>query len=137
MANDLPESLAELVQGLKDRGYTVTVDEVDESAFGDRLIEFHAPSAAVHPAVRLVSDRGLWNAEVDIGGEWEGTYQVLLALKDAPYSTRAESHTERQATTLAVVDWFSQERPEMATIKPRLDVYLREYWRRLGGSAAE
>src|SRR3954449_1074394 len=104
MPEDLPGSLALLVEQLSERGFSVVVDDVNEAAFGNRLIELRSAARTVGAAVRLVRDRGLWDAEIEVGGEWVGTYNVLLALDDAPYSTRAESHAERAATTLAVVD---------------------------------
>lgn len=137
MADDLPESLAVLVQGLIDRGFGVALDECDEAAFGNRLIELRAPARTDGAAVRLIKDRGLWNTEIYVGGQWTGTYEVLLALDNAPYRTRAESHAERSATTLAVVDRLSQEKPAIAVIKQRLAGYSREYWKRLGVPPAD
>jgi hypothetical protein len=137
MADDLPESLAVLVQGLIGRGFGIAVDEGSEAASGNRLIELRAPARTGGAAVRLIKDRGLWNTEIYIGGQWAGTYEVLLALDDAPYRTRAESHAERSATTLAVVDRLSQEKPAIDAITQRLADYSREYWKRLGVSPAD
>jgi hypothetical protein len=132
MPDDLPEALASLVQGLEDRGFATISDEGGAATFGNRVIEMHSPGSRDGGAVRLVQDRGLWNAEVQLGREWHGVYDVLLALRSAPYETRAESHGERRATTLAVVDALSSSGTSAGEIKSRLDDYRRAYGQQLG-----
>lgn len=127
--DDLPDALSQLTAELLERGFEVTMDHRDESTFGNRLIEFRASG---RPAVRLVRDRGLWGADVDVSGNWEPAFSVVRALDDAPYSTRAESHDERRSNALAAVDRLPPEGRDLSRVRNRLTAYRREYGRRLG-----
>lgn len=109
----------------------IVLDETSDS-FGNRLIELRSPPEDGRGAVRVIKDRGLWSVEIEVAGAWRGPRDVLLAMDDAPYSRRAESHAGRYATTLAVVDRLPLDASLLVAIVERLAGYRREYWKTLG-----
>jgi hypothetical protein len=128
MADALPGGLAQLVAEMTARGFFVTATDASES-LGNRLIELAHDDG---PRVRLVRDRGLWSAEVEVAGDFYNTYEVVQALDDAPYSTRALSHEERRRHTLDALSRLPHADTELAPIRQRLLAYRTEYNRRLG-----
>jgi len=130
MATDLPAELHALVAELKDQGFTVVANTTDDAHFGNRLLGFENSSRGAANEIRLVKDRGLWSAEVEVGGKWRDPYQVLLALDGASYGRRASSHEERRSFTLEVLRRLPQSPSELQPIIDRLTDFDREYWRR-------
>jgi hypothetical protein len=48
----------------------------------------------------MFEDRGLWEVEVEIAGDWYEPFMALQALEQQPHQQRALSHAERRAATL-------------------------------------
>jgi hypothetical protein len=114
---ELPRAVASLVDDLRDRGFSV----VDEQSFPTRasgLLELAADRAGVS-GVRLDQDRGLWGVEVRIGSDWYDPYTALRALNDLAHDRRAQSHEERRAATVALVEQLRGEPDEVTKIKAR------------------
>lgn len=131
MGQDLPTPLQELVAALQGNGFMIVADQRDEGQFGNRVLELANPNRETGRAVRLVRDHGLWSVEVEVAGKWEDPYQILRALDESKYATRASSHEERLRFTLQAL----ARMPSVSAIQPvveRLEEFHREYWRRLG-----
>jgi hypothetical protein len=131
VVDDLPPMLRQLVADLEAGGFTIVADESDETDFRNRLVQLANPARETASAVRLVRDRGLWSAEVEVAGRWRDPYQVLLALDGSRYATRASSNEERRRFTMDAV----RRIPRASALQPlieRLEAFDREALRRLG-----
>lgn len=135
MPADLPDTLQDLVGDLVAMGLGVTSDVTDDESFGNRVLELHRPDGDPAVAVRLVEDRGLWSTDVLVGGEWLDARQVEHALDDAPYAARAQSHAERRATVLAVVDRLAGEPVDADVVRRRVTAQNEAYARERGWTA--
>ena len=129
MSGDLPPALSELVIELETRGFSVVADRGDD-AIGYRVLELANPSRETASEIRLEQDRGLWSVRVKVADKWRDPYQVLLALDESDYATRASSHDERRRFTLSVLDRLPASSSELAPVIARLDEFHRTYWQR-------
>lgn len=103
-----------------------------------REVVFTHPDRTAGSTVRLIKDRGLWTAEIDIGDRSHDSWFLLLALNREPYSRRAQSHAERLDVTLAAVDRLATATDaDLAELEERLDEFGREYRRQLGTETAD
>lgn len=130
VADSLPGAFDDLVCDLKGLGFTITTDERSD-AFGDRLVELSNPARALGCTVRLVRDRGLWNTEIEIDGQWHDPYWVVLALDEAKYARRAQSHSNQHRFTLDALNRLPGC-PDLNRLRGRLESFRRQYLRDLG-----
>lgn len=90
------------------------------------------PAREIGRSVRLEQDRGLWSVEIDVAGKWRGPYELVLALDESQYKTRALSHEERLRYTLEALERLPAGASELRLLNRRLEEFHAAYWRRLG-----
>ncbi len=125
---ELPAGLAALVAELQRCGFSVESEEWHPWPGGGR-IELASPGGAGVKRVRMTEDRGVWDIEVKIGGDWYEPFTALCALDQRPHQQRALSHEERADATLALVTRFTGERAQVKAITKRQKELTAAYTR--------
>jgi hypothetical protein len=127
----LPEALARLVATLRSMGFVLERDD-DAPSLGNRIVELAAPDRPAGRGVRLIQDRGLWMAEIELAGDWRLPYEVLRALDGGKFASRAMGHEERADTVLVALERLPTDDAGLDELRRRLQEFDAEYLRGMG-----